>query len=318
MSNKNIVHVAVAVIQNSQGQYFIAKRPKETHQGGLWEFPGGKVENNETVVDALKRELLEEVGITITQSTPLIKIHHDYNDKSVLLDVWQVNAFLGEAFGKEGQETSWVNKSDFSLYDFPAANLPIITAINSPDKYMITGNFKTEDELFFRIQSGFNKGIELIQFRAHHLIEADYFSYAKKIYELCEKEDVTLLLNTSVEKYKANKAINFSHGIHLTKNEIKSFTSDCFSEALVSTSVHNEKELLAAEKSKVDLVLLSPVNKTKSHPDTPALGWNEFERLIKKINIPVYALGGMKEKDIETSKVFGGQGIAAIGEFWNE
>ena len=318
MSNKKIVHVAVAVIQNSHGQYFIAKRLKETHQGGLWEFPGGKVENNETVVDALKRELLEEVGITITQSTPLIKIHHDYNDKSVLLDVWQVNAFLGEAFGKEGQETNWVNKSDFSLYDFPAANLPIITAINLPDKYMITGDFITEDELFSRIKFGVKKGIKLLQFRAHHLNELDYFTYAKKIYEFCKIESITLLLNTSVAKYKNNKAFDFSHGVHLTKNEIESLSSDCFTETLVSTSVHNERELLVAEKSKVDFVLLSPINNTTTHPNTIPLGWDEFENLTKKANIPVYALGGMKDEDIKISKAHGGQGIAAIGEFWSE
>ena len=318
MSNKNIVHIAVAVIQNSLGQYLIAKRPQETHQGGLWEFPGGKVESNETVVAALKRELLEEVGITITQSSPLIKIHHDYNDKSVLLDVWQVEKFTGDAFGREGQKTCWTNKSDFLLYDFPAANLPIITAIKLPDKYMITGDFKSEDELLSRIKSGVKKGIELLQFRAHHLREADYFTYAKKIHEFCKIENVTLLLNTSIEKYNNNNAFYFSDGVHLTKNEIGLLTSDCFSEILVSTSVHDEKELLAAEKSNVDLVLLSPVNKTRTHPNTIPLGWDEFESLTKKANIPVYALGGMKVKDIKTSKAHGGQGIAAIGEFWSE
>ena len=109
MSTNNIVHVAVAVIQDSHGQYFIAKRPLESHQGGLWEFPGGKVENNETVLDALKRELFEEVGIIPTHATPLIKIHHDYSDKSVLLDVWCIDNFSGTAFGKEGQEICWIN-----------------------------------------------------------------------------------------------------------------------------------------------------------------------------------------------------------------
>ena len=119
MSENNIVHVAVAVIQDSHGQYFIAKRPQESHQGGLWEFPGGKVESNETVVEALKRELFEEIGITLVQASPLIQIHHNYSDKSVLLDVWSIDKFTGKAFGKEGQETCWINKSDFFSYDFP-------------------------------------------------------------------------------------------------------------------------------------------------------------------------------------------------------
>ncbi len=79
MSLMNIVHVAVAVIKNQQGQFFIAQRPKRSHQGGLWEFPGGKIESNETVLDALNRELFEEVGITFSQASPLIRIHH-HND----------------------------------------------------------------------------------------------------------------------------------------------------------------------------------------------------------------------------------------------
>ena len=159
MSSNNVVHVAVAVIKNEHGQYFIAKRHKNSHQGNLWEFPGGKVENNETVIDALERELFEEIGITLLQASPLIQIHHDYEDKSVLLDVWVVDMFDGKAFGKEGQKTCWVNQDDFSLYDFPAANLPILKAIELPDRYMITGIFKDEKELLWLQLAGEGQAI---------------------------------------------------------------------------------------------------------------------------------------------------------------
>ena len=152
MSLNNVVHVVVAVVKNEHGEYFIAKRHENSHQGNLWEFPGGKVENNETVIDALKRELFEEIGITLLQTSPLIQIHHNYEDKSVLLDVWYVDKFDGEAFGKEGQKTCWINQNEFSLYDFPAANLPVLKAIKLPDRCMITGKFKDEKEFLDRIQ----------------------------------------------------------------------------------------------------------------------------------------------------------------------
>ena len=142
----NIVHVAVAVVKNRSGQYFIAKRPLDSHQGGLWEFPGGKIEDNESVLDALKRELFEEIGIELIKATPLIQIQHNYSDKSVLLDVWNVDEYSQDAFGNEGQETCWVQNDELSLYDFPAANIPIIKAIQLPDKCMITGNFNNEKE----------------------------------------------------------------------------------------------------------------------------------------------------------------------------
>ena len=125
------VHVAVGVNFNSQDQILIARRHDDAHQGGLWEFPGGKVESDESVCDALARELHEELGINIQTSSckPLIEIRHDYSDKVVLLDVWTVSEFDGEASGKEGQPLRWVDRSQLSGYDFPAANIAIIDAI---------------------------------------------------------------------------------------------------------------------------------------------------------------------------------------------
>ena len=318
MSSNNVVHVAVAVIKNEHGQYFIAKRHEDSHQGNLWEFPGGKVENNETVINALKRELFEEIGITLVQASPLIQIHHDYEDKSVLLDVWLVDMFDGQAFGKEGQKTCWVKKDDLSLYEFPAANLPILKAIELPDRYMITGKFKDEKELLTRIQSSLERNIKLIQFRTQGLTEEMYFDYANKIYQLCEKLGAKLLLNTSVENYKKYEADKFSHGLHLNAKEIGFFTAGEFSpELLISTSTHNHDELKLAEKNKIDLVMLSPVNETMSHPDVIPLGWKKFKQIVEKTNIPVYALGGMTEEKLNKAKINGAQGIAAIGEFWD-
>ena len=317
MSSKNSVHVAVAVIQNSDGQYLIAKRPPETHQGGLWEFPGGKVEDNETVLEALKRELFEETGISFSQATPLIQIHHDYGDKVVFLDVFCIEDVSGEAFGKEGQEIFWIESFELDLYDFPAANLPIIKAVQLPDRYMITGEFKDELDLLSRIQSALHAGIKLIQFRAHDLSESAYFDYAKKLFALCETKNAKLLLNTSVVNYENYQAKDFSHGIHLTSKEINFFFSESReSNLLISTSIHNQEELLLAEEKKVDFVILSPVNKTLSHPESIPLGWDMFKELTKNSTVPVFALGGMTKDDLIISKTHGGQGIAAIGEFW--
>ncbi len=125
------VHVAVGVVCNDGGEILIARRPQHLHQGGFWEFPGGKVEAGESVVDALGRELLEELGITIEPKAcqPLIEISHDYPDKQVFLDVWWVNGFAGEPEGREGQPLQWVARQQLSEYEFPAANVDIVTAI---------------------------------------------------------------------------------------------------------------------------------------------------------------------------------------------
>ena len=123
------IWVAAAVIENNQGEILIAKRLDHLHQGGKWEFPGGKVEAGESALEALTRELNEEVNLDVVNATSLIKLEYDYGDKFVILDVWHVNQFNGDAKGLEGQEVKWVHKSKLADYEFPAANLPIIAAI---------------------------------------------------------------------------------------------------------------------------------------------------------------------------------------------
>ncbi|KPZ55843.1 8-oxo-dGTP diphosphatase MutT [Pseudoalteromonas sp. S3776] len=125
-----IVNVAVGVIKKNNA-IFICKRANEQHQGGLWEFPGGKVEAGESVFAALKRELSEEVGITIHSSSQLMVIEHDYGDKCVKLDIHVVSNFSGEAHGAEGQPSEWVAINELSNYEFPAANAEIIEKIHA-------------------------------------------------------------------------------------------------------------------------------------------------------------------------------------------
>jgi len=139
MADKKRVHVAVGVIKNSDGEILIAKRADHQHQGGLWEFPGGKVEAGETVPQALIRELQEEVNLDCTSAeiTSLMQQSYDYPDKSVLLDIYWVVESLNEkqfkeqAKGLEGQPIAWVSADKLDQYEFPAANAVIIDQLRS-------------------------------------------------------------------------------------------------------------------------------------------------------------------------------------------
>jgi 8-oxo-dGTP diphosphatase len=131
------VQVAVAIILNDEDKVLLALRSPEQHQGGLWEFPGGKVEAGESVNEALKREIREELNITITAAEPLLPVKHDYSDKSVCLDVWWVTDFQGTPQGHEGQKIRWCAICDLQEDEFPAANAPIISAIQANKRELL-------------------------------------------------------------------------------------------------------------------------------------------------------------------------------------
>jgi len=119
------VHVAVGVVVSGQ-QVFLTKRAENVHQGGKWEFPGGKVEAGESVAHALHRELQEEIGIDTLSCQPLVEIAHDYGDKRVLLDVFIVDNFQGEPSPLEGQDFGWFNIEQLAGLNFPEANVEIV------------------------------------------------------------------------------------------------------------------------------------------------------------------------------------------------
>ena len=126
---KSPIHVVVGVIINQQNQVLVAKRPVGKHLAGLWEFPGGKVEQGETTQQALVRELQEEVDLTPLHFIPLTQISHEYDEKFVLLDVYLIDKVEGNAKGLEGQQIKWLHPDKFSEYSFPEANSSIITAL---------------------------------------------------------------------------------------------------------------------------------------------------------------------------------------------
>ena len=141
------IHVAVAVIVRD-GRVLIARRPDHVHQGGLLEFPGGKVEPGESVQAALVREIAEETGLHVPADSlqPVIGIRHDYGDKRVFLDVWETRAAEGEARGCEGQPVEWLAPEQLQDEDFPAANRPIIRALRLPRQLAITGDASDLDQ----------------------------------------------------------------------------------------------------------------------------------------------------------------------------
>ena len=311
-NTKKVVHVAAAVIEQDN-KILIAKRPEHVHQGGLWEFPGGKVEENESVVDALQRELQEEIGITPLSQKPLIQIRHDYPDKSVLLDVWKVTEFDGNARGMEGQVIKWVTKNELSDYHFPEANLPIINATCLPPYYLITPEPDSSNLNAFlqHFENSLTANIKLAQLRAKSLSKENFQWLVPRAIAVAKKKNAVLYINCDLETAQQYGIRN----IHLSSKALNNVSS-IPPNYNIAASCHNLVELKKAHQIDANFVVLSCIKATKSHPNAIPLGWETFKSLTYESKVPVYALGGMQKQDIELSQSNGGQGIAGISTLW--
>ena len=124
------LHVVAAAVTDAAGRILIAQRPPGKHLAGSWEFPGGKVEPGETRVQALARELHEELGITVTgQPRPLMCLTHSYPFGDVLIDMWVVTDYVGEPQGLDGQALRWCTPEELETADMLPADRPIVRAL---------------------------------------------------------------------------------------------------------------------------------------------------------------------------------------------
>jgi len=280
------------------------------HQGGLWEFPGGKLEPGESAEQALFRELKEELDITANAATPLITIRHSYPDRHVQLNVFLVENFSGLAKGCQGQPLKWVAPNELLNFSFPAANQPIITAARLPRCYGILDD-AYPSLLMDNLHKLLANGIKLIQARLKNLPADAVEAFIQQAYSICRQQQAVLLINSAT----ANVANLNADGIHLTSAHLMALAERPANMPWLSAACHTLEELHHAQNIGVDFVVLAPVLPTATHPDAPTLGWERFTELVRQVNLPVYALGGMTAEDTTLACHAGGQGIAGIRAF---
>lgn len=120
---------AAVIIQNNR--VFAAKRGKERHLAGYWEFPGGKIEAGETAKECLQRELAEELNISTTIGPFIMKTAHAYGDKNVVLHVYQVRRFSGDIKLVDHDEFRWLLLSECKTLNWAPADVPIFDELAS-------------------------------------------------------------------------------------------------------------------------------------------------------------------------------------------
>lgn len=311
---ESVVHVAAGVIVGCRG-VFITRRLPNAHQGGKWEFPGGKILPGESVLAALRRELREELGIEVQEARPFMQVRHAYPDKTVLLDVWRVISYLGTPHGREGQESRWASRDELLTLKFPEADLPVQRRLWLPPLYGISDATRVgRDEFLRRLDHALVGGLRLLQLREPGMNEQEFVQLARDVVALCHRYHARCLLNAD----PALMSIVGADGVHLNARRLAQASARGESdEYFLAASCHDEHELAQAARIGADLVVLGPVAPTASHPQAVVLGWQRFEELCRGSPSAVFALGGMRETDVAIAHRCGAQGLAMISGLWD-
>lgn len=310
-----IIHVLAGVLRDCDGNVLIAQRPVGKHMAGSWEFPGGKRDPGETPEDALSRELEEELGIRVIESRPLIRYIHDYSDRRIDLDVWQVDKFEGPPRSLEGQAIEWVAPDDLMAHGLLPADRPVVKALTLPGTCLITGQFETVVEFEQALGDALQSSVGMIQIRVPGAPPGLIDSLLAKAVPLCRRQDVLLTVNGDPAELLPIIDRCGADGMHLS-SAILARTDLRPNVGLLGASCHTRDELAKAQALGADYAFLSPVKMTASHPEAKPLGWPGFNSMVSSVAMPVFALGGMQRDDVNAAWRAGAQGIAGITGFW--
>lgn len=308
------IDVVAAVITDARNRVLLARRTAGRDLAGLWEFPGGKREPDETPEAALVRELEEELGIVASVADAVIAVPHAYPHKRLRLDVRRVTAWKGVPKGLDGQALAWVPMAKLARYAMPAADRPVVAALLQPARYLVTpepadGGDKAWLSALKRALDG---GLRRVQVRLPGLEPARRKALATAASDLARTRGVELLVNGDVELAKS-----LGVGVHLTSAQLhEAATRPVPADVRFAASCHDADDLAQAERLGCDFVVLGAVKPTASHPGAPGIGWARFSGLREACAMPIYAIGGLVPADLADARANGAQGIAAIRGLW--
>lgn len=307
------VEVAAAVILRSDDSFLLGRRPPGGFYPGYWEFPGGKVEANETPREALVRELQEELGIEVEQAHPWITREFHYEHADVRLHFFRVLRWTGELRLLQHDAIEWQRTDRITVAPLLPANAPVLAALALPSFYAIShaGEISVERQLTVLSQA-LARGLRLVQLREPSLAADQRAAFAAAATGLCRRFGARVLVNADMALAERVGA----DGVHLSAAQLMtlSLRPDF---PLVAASCHDERELAQAASLGLDFVVLGPVKATASHPGRPGMGWKMFAGLSTDYPLPIFALGGLTAEDRDMAWAAGAHGIAAIRAGWD-
>lgn len=312
--NTKLVDVAAAVIERPDGKFLLAQRPAGKVYSGYWEFPGGKVEADETIMSALKRELHEELGLDVELCYPWITTVHAYPHGTVRLHFFRVVRWRGTPQSREKQAFVWQKLNALSISPMLPANAPVLRSLSLPTVYAITHAWETgTDAALAQLDRALEAGLRLIQVREASLDPNQRRAFCAEVVRRAHACGAIVMINADQKLAREVGA----DGIHLPSRELMSAACRPDFE-WCAASCHDATELLQAVQLGADFVVLGPVSETPSHPGVQWMGWERFGRLVVEFPLPVFALGGMQDGDMHEARTAGAHGIAMIRGAWTD
>lgn len=295
--SKPTIHVAIAILFH-QTQVLVGWREAKQHQGNKNEFPGGKVEQGELPVETCRREVLEEVGIDISQWHAFDFISHEYEDVIVNLHIFHASVPPVQLAGIK-KPWRWYSPEHFSQLNFPQANQAMLHKLQWPQRIKISEDLDalqhldSDQMLYWRVEASPERLMQLQQQPVDQLSR--------------------LILNQQLWSQLNELQQRTIRSIHLKQSQLMKLQQDelrCGYRYIAAC--HDLAALKQAEQIGCEAALLSPVLATDTHPDTAALGWTRFRQMAEQVQIPVFALGGMKAEDLSYARSQHAYGIAGI------
>lgn len=333
---KPLIHVAAGMILRPDGALLLAERPADKPWAGWWELPGGKIEPGETVLQALARELDEELGIQITHATPWVTHVHEYPKNIVSLAFCRVTGWNGTPVGREGQTLAWVDPhAPITVGKLLPATEPPLRWLRLPERYLVTsigGPAQLAGQLAL-LDLAMQRGIRLVQFREPEWQrQGDAQALPAAFHEVlrhCRKHGARCLVNS----VHPQDWWEHADGVHLraadarlpetaaklrraasapAAADVDAAGSSPRPDRLLAMSAHNASDLSLARELGADFAVLGHVLDTPSHPGAAGMGWERFAELAGGAGLPVLAIGGQSEATLDEARRHGAHGIAGI------
>lgn len=349
--SKPYVDVAAGLILKPDGSLLLAERPGDKPWSGWWELPGGKIEPGETVLQALARELHEELGIQVTESSRWVTYIHEYPKNFVRLMFCKVTGWQGTPTGLEGQELAWVQTNrPLQIGPVLPATEPPLRWLQLPERYLLTsiGSSQALPGFLEKLRATLAESNAMVQFRepewAKNASANEVLAGLEAVLNVCRKTGARCLVNSvHPETWWA-----LADGVHLRAQDARSFASGVRTlpssfkpgnapdtpepgidpnskqyaltrldshlkpRRLIGVSAHNEQDLATARALQADFAVLGHVLETPSHPHQTPLGWEGFASLAHNAGLPVYAIGGQSSATLAIARQHGAHGISGI------